>query len=364
MPPKISTRRSNGISAEIGYNNGDTAAVASGGYTLRFRQIAGWVTPPTQTVGVPANSTNIFTGLYTFASLSGDYQGLFSEASEPKYESCGFCEITGGKGLSFTAKISSEGHKYPFSGKFDTSGNVWGTIPRSGTSPLSVHFVAGEDILTGEISNETWTATILAKRNTFDAKNHPASQAGKYTFAFVGDTNSATQPAGDSFGTMTVDRSGGVTLAVTMSDGTKASQKTILGKDGTWPFYASLYSGKGFACGWLQLQGESELNPPKAELYRQCDYAGGAVVLAPGDYTFWTLYYAGLYYTGGFDYNMGAGRSVTVPKGWTVTLYTNDNFSGTPFTKTMDDSCFADDGLNTIQSIRVGTNGVQPSSNT
>jgi hypothetical protein len=32
------------------------------------------------------------------------------------------------------------------------------------------------------------------------------------------------------------------------------SQRTTLTKDGRWPFYVSLYSGKGFAGGWLQLQ--------------------------------------------------------------------------------------------------------------
>ena len=138
------------------HNNGDMASVGPGSYYVSFRPIAGWEMPATGQASVSSNSTNTISfGSCSFVSLSGDYQGLFSDPSGPKYESSGFCEIFGGKGSSFTGKISSAGHKYPFSGSFDQSGNAWTTIPRAGASPLSVHLVAGDDSLTGEISNET-----------------------------------------------------------------------------------------------------------------------------------------------------------------------------------------------------------------
>src|SRR5262249_34615538 len=154
-------------------------------------------------------------------------------------------------------KISSAGHRYSFSGSFDQTGNVWATVPRPGTSQLCVHLVAGNDTLTGEITSETWAATLLARRNTL--YSNPAQKVGKYTFAFTSGATSSVQPGGDSFGTMTVDSAARVTLAVTMSDGTKATQKTFLSEDLQWPFYTPLYSGKGFAMGWLQLKDQSEL---------------------------------------------------------------------------------------------------------
>src|SRR6266850_3929267 len=150
------------------FNNGDTVSLWSGNYYITFRPMAGWAIPATQQVGVPGNSTNTIVASCSFVSLSGNYQGLFSEASESKYESSGFCEMSGGRS-SFTGKISSAGHRYSFSGSFDQSGNAWSTIPRRDASPLSIHLVAGEDKLTGEITSEAWTATVLAKRNTFDS---------------------------------------------------------------------------------------------------------------------------------------------------------------------------------------------------
>jgi hypothetical protein len=236
------------------FNNGDTISMPIGAYNINFKPIKGWTMPDTQVVSVSADSTNTFLDSCHFTSLSDDYQGLFSEASDPKFESCGFFEVSGGKSSLFTGKISSAGSRYSFSGKFDETGSAWSTINRSEGSPLSIHLLVGEDTLTGEITDGTWTATILARRNTFHPRTNPPPHAGKYTFAFLGSTNSVNHTGGDSVGTMTVSRGASVVSAITFSDGTKASQSTFLGKDGRWPFYVPLYSGKGFAFGWLQSQ--------------------------------------------------------------------------------------------------------------
>jgi hypothetical protein len=48
--------------------------------------------------------------------------------------------------------------------------------------------------------------------------------------------------------------------------------------------------------------------------------------------------------------------SVKVPSGYKVTLYTGDNFTGTAVTKTSDDSCFTDDGINDqVSSMKITT---------
>lgn len=328
------------------YNNGDTVGGDSGyNYYITFRQIPGWITPSSQSLGVPAYATNIFSASYSFVSVGGDYQGLFSEASGPKYESCGLCEVSGGKNLSFTARISSEGHRYSFSGKFDGNGNAWGTIRRSGESPLSVHLVAGENIITGEISNETWTAAILAKRNTFDSKINPTLQAGKYTFAFLGATNSVNQPAGDSFGTITVDRSGAISLAATLSDGTKVSQKTILSKDGTWPFYIPLYSGKGIAFGWLRLLSPIDSEVSTTTVFELCNYYGEYFQFPLGDCN-----YSGLPLT---LQNDNVTWSVKPAYGQVVTLYTNEYCNGIGLTTTTNDLCV---DVGRLHSVRVEIN--------
>jgi len=347
------------------FNNGDTATQSAGQYYLIFRPLAGWALPATTQISITPYSTNAayhtntVTGSCSFAGALGEYQGLFSEPSGPKFESSGFLEAFGRKGLSFTGKILSAGHRYSFSGSFDQTGNAWATIPRAGASPLSVHLIAGDDTLTGEITGETWTATLLARRNAF--YSNPAEKVGKYTFAFASGANTSAQPGGDSFGTMTVDSSARVTLAVTMSDGTKAAQKTFLSKDLQWPLYTSLYSGKGFAMGWLQLQGESDLNPPAVELYRECNYTGSSYRLTRGDYWTWNaLFYAGTNAAGSIIYDTTSGRSMKIPYGFAVTLYTNTYFGGTPFSITTNDPCFLDDGIDVFHSMRIETNGAPP----
>jgi len=349
----------------VPYNNGDTVRWWAGNVYLEFEPIPGWAMPPKTQIWITPYSTNAaysintFTGSCSFVAVLGEYQGLFSEPSGPKFESSGFLEIFGGKGLSFTGKILSAGHRYSFSGSFDQTGNAWATVPRPGASPLSVHLVAGDDTLTGEITSENWTATLLARRNSL--YSNPAEKMGKYTFAFVGGANSSTPPGGDSFGTMTVDSSARVTLAVTMSDGTKATQKTFLSKDLQWPFYTPLYSGKGFAMGWLQLKDQSELDPPQVELYRECNYTGSFCPLGQGNYTTWNgLFYAGTNASGGDVWETTSGRSMKIPYGFAVTLYTNEYFGGTPFTVTSDTACFADYGITSFRSIRVQTNAVPP----
>jgi len=335
----------------VSYNNGDTASLQAGNVYLSFEPIVGWAMPASTQIWITpystnaAYATNTFTGSCSFVAVLGEYRGLFSEPSGPKFESCGFLEIFGGKGLSFTGKISSAGHRYSFSGSFDQNGVAWATVPRAGTSPLSVHLVAGDDILTGEIISESWTATLLARRATLGS--NPAQKIGKYTFAFAGGADPSAQPGGDSFGTMTVNLSGSITLAVTMSDGTKATQKTSLSTDQQWPLYIPLYSGKGFVFGWLQLQDPNDSGAGDVALYQSWDYYSGPSARMPlGDYDYSQLPFD-------FNYYNPTTWSVRVPFGRMVTLYTNDHFGGFGLTITTNENRI---NLGYLRSARVGIN--------
>jgi hypothetical protein len=257
-PSQISTEVHWTIGSDVNlnsfpYTNGQTIVASSGGYFLGFRPMAGWKLPEPQWVWINADSTNTVFGSCMFTSLVGDYEGLFSEASGPEFASAGLCRISGGKRMAFSGRISLEGIKYSFSGKFDTNGNAWATIARKGKSSLSVHLVAGYDAITGEISSGSWTAGVLVHRNTFNSKTAAFADTGKYTLALMGSNNSVAQSNGDGFGTVTISRSGIVKLAATLGDGTKVSQGTHVSKGGIWPFYVPLYSGRGFAMGWVQL---------------------------------------------------------------------------------------------------------------
>jgi hypothetical protein len=64
-------------------------------------------------------------------------------------------------------------------------------------------------------------------------------------------TGSSESPEGDGYGTVTVDANGLVSFTGTLADGTKVTQKGCVSKNGEWPLYVSLYSGRGSVLGWL-----------------------------------------------------------------------------------------------------------------
>lgn len=88
---------------------------------------------------------------------------------------------------------------------------------------------------------------------------------------------------------------------------------------------------------------------PKVQVYQGCNYGGWTVSLGVGDYTLSELRSMG--------FINDDASSIKVPLGYSVTLYTNDNFSGTAVTMTADESCFTDLGINdAVSSIRVTLN--------
>ena len=129
--------------------------------------------------------------------------------------------------------------------------------------------------LTGTISDGTWTADLLAN-NAVYTKANPAPQAGKYTLLIPGSENAATQPGGNGFGAVTVSDLGAITFSGTLGDGTRVTASSVVSHDGQWPFYVSLYGGKGSILGWLSFTNDGaisgqtgwfKLAMPAAKLY-------------------------------------------------------------------------------------------------
>jgi hypothetical protein len=109
----------------------------------------------------------------------------------------------------------------------------------------------------------------------FNTRTFPATNyAGKYTMVIQRTNDDASLPAGDGYGTVNVNTAGKIKLSGSLADGTALSQSTTVSKDGQWPFYASLYGGKGSALSWItftNLDGRfSWIKPalPTARFYR------------------------------------------------------------------------------------------------
>jgi hypothetical protein len=182
---------------------------------------------------------------------------------------------------TFTAKLLLAGKSYPFAGKFAADGSASNSVSISKSNRLTIQVGlnwGALDILSGQMSDGNWTAELVANRAVY-SKANLAPEAGKYTVLIPGSSNASEQPGGDGFGTVTVDHYGNLTFSGTLGDGTSASQTTVLSGQGQWPFYVSLYSGKGSILGWLSFTNQpgsdiggvatwTKLAQPTAKFYR------------------------------------------------------------------------------------------------
>ncbi len=191
----------------------------------------------------------------SFVAAKGTYNGLFRPADGISDTNSGFVSLTVTGQGTFTGHVQLGPNRYPFVGGFDMDGNSQVMIARQNLTPLTLNLQLNladdADQITGTISDGDWTAELTADRPVFNATSNPAPEAGKYTLVIPGDTSATLSPAGDSYGTLTVDKSGKIHFAGSLADNTKVTQTVPVSRDGNWPFYVSLYHGQGSISGWL-----------------------------------------------------------------------------------------------------------------
>jgi hypothetical protein len=93
-------------------------------------------------------------------------------------------------------------------------------------------------------------ASLEAYRVNGRLRTNDLAKAGFYTFLTSGGTNSATSPAGDSFGTVKVARGGSVKIAGTLADGTTFKQSSVITGSDRFPVFTKLYKNTGWLLGW------------------------------------------------------------------------------------------------------------------
>jgi glucose/arabinose dehydrogenase len=196
----------------------------------------------------------------SFAGMAGSYNGLFHEMSGGvRHGASGFLNLVLRHDGTFSARLQQGVKKSAFTGRFDFTGKVTNSVKRSGTNNVIVEMnldMHDGDQITGRIidTNAGWEAALVADRATFDARTNPATNfANRYTLLIPGSANSPAEPAGDGAGYVTVDTRGHVRFTGVLADGSPMAQKVPLSKSGDWPFYVSLYSGRGSVLGWLMV---------------------------------------------------------------------------------------------------------------
>jgi hypothetical protein len=192
-----------------------------------------------------------------FLALKGDYNGLFYETNEVKQETSGSFTMKLTDHGGFSAKLISGARTHTASGNFDLTGLARATVKRPGTNDLTLDLqldlTNGTEQVMGQLSEEDWTAAVLADHVTTNV----AAYVGSYTMVIPGVTNDPASPAGDGIAAVSVNGQGKVMVRGTLADGTAFTPMTALSKDGQWPLYVSLYAGKGSVLSWVSIT-----NPP------------------------------------------------------------------------------------------------------
>jgi hypothetical protein len=189
-----------------------------------------------------------------FIALKGTYNGLFSNPSSITPESAGSFSFTLSNVGAYSGGLTIGTRRYSFSGQFDMSGAAQTTLTSGGTTytvTLQLDLTNGTDQVTGTVSTLDGSADLLGDRLTFDSILNPTALAGKYSLLIPGSTQSADYPNGDGYGMFTIASNGKVTFTGMLADNASVSQSSYVSKNGTIPFYATLYSGVGVLTGWI-----------------------------------------------------------------------------------------------------------------
>lgn len=170
------------------------------------------------------------------------------------------------------------------------SGSIWdGDFRWRGRADL--RFDLGSEIIRvgGTVSDEryhfsdpvpaTWVAPVEGRQAGRFNKANRAPQAGTWTLVFPGG-ESEREPRGAGFATVTVDPYGRVAVAAFLADGTRFTQRTVLGQDARWTLFGRLYDALGSVSGWMDLAPGTGVAPGGTALWLKPaggipPYAGG-----------------------------------------------------------------------------------------
>jgi hypothetical protein len=172
---------------------------------------------------------------------------------------------------------------------------------------LQVDLYSGSDVMSGSVSSVdgSWTSAFEADRAIFSVAN-PAPTAGIYTFVLPRPDSLLPGPDGHGYGLVSVSSNGVVSLTGFLGDATAEAQTggTIsVSKDGNWPLYMSLYSGKGLALGWINV----------ANIINTTNVAGSVTWIKPANST-------NQFYPAGFTNDLDVVASTYIAPGLGVPI--------------------------------------------
>ncbi len=191
-----------------------------------------------------------------FPAVAGRFNGLFFASNGVTIGTCGSFALKVAASGAYTGMIISDGGRAPVSGRFDAGGKATNAVLRSGTNFMNVSWsldLTGSDQITGTVGHGDWIAELSGDRAVFNARTNPCSHAGKYTFVLPGTPGSTLTPAGDSYGTITIDSNGVAILKGSLADKTSIALSVPVSKHGDWPLFVPRPARKGVLIAWMNL---------------------------------------------------------------------------------------------------------------
>lgn len=193
----------------------------------------------------------------------GHFVGLFYSENNPAFESSGFFSAECTKNGAFSANLRVGGKREAFSGRLSSSGAFSGSVGRGTNSlgvSIQVDLISGTNY-TGTISNDTWSAGLVAYRARVGRNVARASGAepGKWGIRIAGSGDPSLGPTNEGAGMIRLLPSSVAHVHGRLGDGAKFSQSTIVCGN-QLPFYSSLYDHRGSILGWITFNPISRTN--------------------------------------------------------------------------------------------------------
>lgn len=201
-----------------------------------------------------------------FPVVKGTYTGLFYNHDEGvNLTNAGLFTLTVTSNGGFSGKLTLISGTVTLSGQLALSpmddGIAYADIDKSrGKLPSLSGFIELDMTGSGEVAGHLYQyleSSDFSLEATFEGQLcRPATKdkSALYNLAVVPGESG---PAGFGYGTATVAGSGLVTMSVNLADQiSPVSPSAYQARDGSFPFFASLYSAKGVIMGWLTVTNE------------------------------------------------------------------------------------------------------------
>lgn len=244
------TRSFTGNTLEVGRGYTVTALPTSG---QLFSNWTGTVTGTNNPLKFTMQSNMVLQANFVpnpYLALKGSYAGLFRPHPTETVSgtNAGSLALTLTERGTISGSLRLAGGALAFTGAFDVGRQATVRVSRTGKAPLWLTLGFDAQTITGQVSAVEWSADLLALRRATASSN---AFAGRYSMLVMGEHGATNTPPGDSPLAVTVSAPSTVTVSGTMADGSAITLATGYSIEGTWPFYASLYGGRGLVIGWM-----------------------------------------------------------------------------------------------------------------